>query len=355
MTTGMAGDPHVTICVPAFNAARTLARTLDSLLAQDYGDLEVLVCDNLSTDGTAQIAGRYASRGIQYVLNPTPCRWGEENWNHALSLAQGPLIALYHADDIYKPTMVRRQVEFLVRHPEVCSVFTMTERIDLEDRPIRLGTTRLPAELRGRSVFGFEELLNSILRHGDFICTPTMMTRVETLRAVGSFSPEIFASAADLDLWLRMARWRPVGIIDDPLHRYRVHPHQGSQVMERDRTHPAHFFKVIDSYLKLPEVAGIVEPQALRVYELARATDLVHCAMNALASGETDLGRRYLSRAMAWRHMVTALERPRALGKMLVGLGLMIATRLGTGQACARSLDRLYQARLRHLRQPLAG
>src|SRR5665647_61376 len=271
---------HVTVCIPAYNASRTLRRTLDSILSQDYPDFDVLVCDNSSTDNTAEIVRGYSDRGVRYFLNPVRTQWAESNWNHALPLAAGPLIALYHADDIYTPTMVRREAEFLSMHPEASSVFTMTQVIDHMDRPVRIGSTRLPVELRGQDLFDFETLFNAVLRHNNFMTVPTLMTRRETIDAVGVFDPQRFESAADIDLWLRMARWRPVGIIDEPLHRYRVSPHQESARIYRLRTHLGHFYWVLDHYLSRPEIGEIVQPQAEAIYRMERSRDHTIFAMN---------------------------------------------------------------------------
>ena len=145
--------PQVTICVPVRNGESTICRTLDSILAQDYPNIEIIVSDNCSTDETAKNVQCYSGCGVNYYLNPQLEAYGESNWNHILSLAKGPLIALYHADDIYTPTMVRRQVEFLEAHSETSAVFTMSQTIDEQDRPIRMGCFRLPKKLRGQEFF----------------------------------------------------------------------------------------------------------------------------------------------------------------------------------------------------------
>ncbi len=140
--------PRVAICVPVRNGARTIQRTLDSLLNQDYPNYEIIVSDNYSNDDTANIVSQYASNGVKYFFNPVLEKWGaESNWNHILTLAEGPFIALYHADDIYTPTMVQRQVDFFLKYPEASAVFAMTQTIDEYDRPIKRGNIKLPQEV----------------------------------------------------------------------------------------------------------------------------------------------------------------------------------------------------------------
>ena len=347
--------PLVTICIPAFNAEATLARTLESILAQDYPNFEVIVSDNRSTDDTAQIVRGYAARGIRYFLKPEHSDLAEPNWNYVLSLASGPFIALYHADDLYTPTMVRRQVEFLQAHPEVSSVFTMTQMIDEHDRLIRMGSTRLPDELRGRGYFDFPTLLNAVLKYGNFMIVPTMMTRREILDAAGVFRWEKFASASDIDLYLRMAQWGPIGIIDEPLHRYRISAEQGSAQLNRLRTYLAHFFVVLDCYLEMPEVKQFAQPQAVALYQMQRAADQVLCAMNLLALGRGNEARARLREALHWRHFVTALRRPRLLGRLVVGICLRVSLYGGFGTSLGRQVLRAYQRDLQRRRKPMEG
>jgi glycosyltransferase involved in cell wall biosynthesis len=335
MNSSMAASAHVTICVPAFNAERTLRRTLDSILAQDYPDFDVLICDNASTDNTAQIAGEYASRNVRYVFNPARNRLAERNWNYALRFTQGPLIALYHADDIYTPTMVRRQVEFIQTHTDVSAVFTKTRMINEQDRPIRLGTVLQPKALRGQECFAFPILFNAVLKYRNFLTVPTLMTKKEALDAVGMFDLR-FRSAADIDLWFRLSRLGSVGVINEPLHYYRISAQQGSAQIDQGRTEIADFFRVIDNYLTRPEVVKIVKSDALAYYEIDRAIDSVSCAMNLLVQRDKVRAIARLKEALHWRHFSMACHRPRHLAHLLEGVGLYVLGTLGAGVLAGR-------------------
>ena len=338
--------PPVTVCVPVRNGSKTIRCTLDSILAQDYPNFEVIVSDNCSTDDTASIIQEYADRGVKYYLNPKLEAWGESNWNNVLSLASGPFIALYHADDIYTPTMVRRQAEFLQAHPEVSSVFTGTQCIDEFDRPIRLKSTPFPDEYKGQEVFEFPELFNAVLKYGNFMTVPTLMTRRETLDAVGVFNHQEFATASDIDLWLRMARWRPIGIINEPLHRYRVSSQQGSVQLNKRRTHLAHFFWVIDHYLNKPDVKHIIQSSALTIYQRHRNRDYVICAVNLLELGRAKEAMTCLKTALR------ASPRPGRF-RLLVGVVLLVSIWLGLGIITGHVIYRLYQWILRRQRRPI--
>ncbi len=347
-------SPRVTVCVPVRNGALTISRTLDSILAQDYPNIEIIVSDNCSIDETAKIVQAYADRGVGYYLNPRLETYGESNWNHILSLATGPLIALYHADDIYTPVMVRRQIEFLEAHPETSAVFTMSQTIDEQDRPIRMGTTHLPAKLYGHDRFEFNEFFNGLLKYRTFVPVPTMMTRRSVLAAVGVFRWQLFASASDVDLYLRMARqWGPVGIIDEPLHKYRISSVQGSAVIAKNRTTLFDFFRVIDAHLSDPDEKQGVRPQSLAYYELYRSSNLFTCTLNLLVQGNTVEARARL-REVKWKYFITALRSPPLLARLMIGVGLLIAVCLGCGAVVGRLISWARARRSAWLRLPVA-
>lgn len=345
--------PHVTICVPVRNGARTIQRTLDSLLNQDYPNYEIIVSDNYSDDDTAKIVSQYASNVVKYFINPVLEKWGESNWDHILTLAEGPLIALYHADDIYTSTMVRRQVEFLQKKPQASAVFTMSQIINEQDRPVRMGYFRLPDEYQGQDTFPFSDLLNAVLKHTSFCIVPTMMARKAVLDQVGHFNWQRFFSAADIDLYLRMAQVGPIGIINEPLHKYRISAQQGTSIINKSRTHLAHFFLVMDDWLSRPDMNQCVESSARKIYEMYRASDMVICAMNMIVLKQPQEAKKALSDVLNTRVLVTAIHRPKRLLVLLMGMLMLVSTSIGLGSFAAHVLYRVNQWYSRSQREPL--
>src|SRR6267154_114570 len=199
------GAPKVSVCLPCYNAEKTIARTLESLLAQDYANFEILICDNSSTDNTVKIVSTYNDARIKLIINPfvkTP----EDNWNHSLAAAKGYYVALYHADDLIEKSMIRAQVEFLETHTEACAVFVATQIIDEKDTPIEITSLKFnaPEKYVGQNVFDFQSLFNAILRYDNFIM-PTLMTRKEVLEHLGGFEHNKFKTSSDLGMWLKLA------------------------------------------------------------------------------------------------------------------------------------------------------
>ena len=131
-------SPRVSIGVPVYNGERYLGATLDSLLAQTFGDFELIICDNASTDGTEAIARAYAGRDarVRYVRqerNLGPPR----NYNHAFELSRGEYFRWFPSDDLAAPQSVARCVEVLDREPSVVLAYPKTTLIDEDGRVLR--------------------------------------------------------------------------------------------------------------------------------------------------------------------------------------------------------------------------
>jgi glycosyltransferase involved in cell wall biosynthesis len=102
---GRSRPRSISVVVPAYNAAATLADQLDALAAQQYeGDWEVVVADNCSTDGTAELARRYAPRFTAFtVVDAGPSRGHSASRNAGAKAARGELLAFCDADDVVAP------------------------------------------------------------------------------------------------------------------------------------------------------------------------------------------------------------------------------------------------------------
>ena len=123
--------PRVSFAIPVRNGERFLARALDSLLAQDFTDFEVVVCDNASTDATPEILRRYARHDprIRAVRNARDI--GQiENFNLALERSRGELVRWMGADDWLEPSYASRCVAALDARPDAVGVTTQWRFID---------------------------------------------------------------------------------------------------------------------------------------------------------------------------------------------------------------------------------
>ena len=99
--------PLVSIVVPAYNAERFLGEALASILAQSYRELEIIVCDDASTDRTGAIARETGDARVRYLRNDATLG-GYGAMNRGVRESRGEYVAIYHADDIYDQRIVER-------------------------------------------------------------------------------------------------------------------------------------------------------------------------------------------------------------------------------------------------------
>jgi len=297
----MSGNsPLVSIVVPVYNGERFLRASLDSILAQRYRPIDVLVMDDASTDSTASIIASYGER-VRAIRQPRN-RGIYGNANDGIALARGDYIAVYHADDLYEPEIVERQVAFLESHPQAGAVFCKDIMIDPQGR--EEGRLVLPSEVRGERPLDYAVVFNSLLKFKNaFLMCPSAMVRAAIYRDVGVYRDAQFRNSADLDMWLRIARRSAIGILDQYLFRYRFGHGNSAQRYHQLRTDAERFFTIMDLYLNEGDRA-LAAPQALAAYEAHRAEDQLTRCLNAyvlgrLAEGRAILGEFRVSRLLA--------------------------------------------------------
>lgn len=292
--------PLVSICIPTYNASRTIRKTLVSILAQTYPNIEVIVSDNASTDDTVAIIEALGDPRVQVIRGETNIG-GEANFEKCLRLGRGPYTAVYHADDIYTPTMVERQVAFLEATPEAGAVFTAGRMIDPEDHD--LGPYPMPATLHHATAplsFDQPTLARMILRYGNFVICPSVLARTAVYQQeIGIWNGRQFGSSADLDVWLRIVERHALGFLPEPLIHYRRSQQQGSHQIHYLRTAPPDILKVLDHHLATPAWQAFLTEEDLGHYRRFLLKELVVRACNAHVKGDHDLARTLLQEADA--------------------------------------------------------
>jgi glycosyltransferase involved in cell wall biosynthesis len=209
--------PLISAIVPVYNGERFLAQALDSALAQTMRDLEIVVVNDGSTDGSGALADGYASRypGIVRVHHQ-PNQGLCHARNAALGMARGEYLALLDSDDIWLPHHLEESIAVLHRHSEIALVHADIERIDVDGNSLGYATrywSRLGAD-------AFRELF---LRH-EHVCCPTAVFRRDAIERTGNFDPQFNRlGCEDRDLWLRIAGIAEIRYLDNVHARYRLH------------------------------------------------------------------------------------------------------------------------------------
>jgi glycosyltransferase involved in cell wall biosynthesis len=219
--------PTVSVVIPTYNRCDVLPEAVESVLAQTYRDVEVVVVDDGSRDGTAAVMTPFIARGVRYVRRANGGNYAARNTGVAVS--RGPLVAFLDDDDVWYPDKLERFVAFMSQHPEVSAVFSDVEKLE--------GTTRVSSFARGAPVFGAwlgprrrleavvltqRAMYLSLLQEIP-ILPSALMVRREAFERTGGFD-ESWRSFGDWEFCLRFARTERFGYIDAPLTTLRISP-----------------------------------------------------------------------------------------------------------------------------------
>ena len=202
-------NPKVTVLMPAWNAERTLAGAMESVLTQTLGDFELLVVEDGSTDETPIILRNYRDSRVRVIRN-------EKNLGLTGSLAvgleqaRGRYVARMNAEDVSSPMRLQRQLELLEANPRMGLVTCCATRIDA--RGAKVGERLTPAD--GESIRRWLRVENCIV-HG------AVMLRRETLDALGGYDATL-DHAQDYDLWLRLSERYDLAALPDKLYAARA-------------------------------------------------------------------------------------------------------------------------------------
>lgn len=220
--------PRVSIGVPVYNGERYLAATLDSLIAQTFDEFELVICDNASTDRTAEIAQAYSGRDRRIRYVPSDRNIGSvRNFNRAFQLATGEYFRWFSADDLAAPESLARCVEVLDQEPAVVLAYPKTRLIDGQGQAIRDYDDRLHLTMADPCE-RFQELLGRI----GYTNAVYGLMRSATVRRTALFGPyyasdEVFQA----ELVLHGAFWE----IPEVLFFRRMHAAASSGMTRAER------------------------------------------------------------------------------------------------------------------------
>lgn len=203
--------PRVSVCLLTYNRAAMLPRSIDSLLAQSHGDFELIINDDCSTDGTEEVCRSYAKSDprVRYFKNPTNLTFSG-NQNAAILRATSDYVALVHQGDVYRPNLLEKWTESLVRNPSAALVFNALEQADDQGRAVRVYRHPYGPLVRGLQMF------DEMIRIRSSPIFGIAMVRRQCVLAAGPFDPRL-PILADVDMWLRLLLHHDAAYVSEPL------------------------------------------------------------------------------------------------------------------------------------------
>ncbi len=247
--------------LPTYNVADYLRPAIESVFQQTYGNWELIVVDDGSTDGTPAFLDRLTDPRIR-VLRQRHCGLPARLRNKGLATAQGDYVAFLDSDDIWCPDKLDIQLSALREHSECGWTYCLATRIDDGGEEIRTNSCAPAHPLKGW-------IVRELMTLEAVVATPTVLVRRDLLMAVGGFD-ETFSFCEDYDLWIRLAIASQVTIVPNTLAQ--VRNHQGSYTFGR--------FEVGESWVQLYEkLAVMLQDPTLRTLARGRRTaSLIHLA-----------------------------------------------------------------------------
>jgi len=273
--------PLVSVVIPVYNAEALISRAIDSVLAQDYSPIEIIVVNDGSTDNTAEMVRRYAGRGVRLIdlprnLGASGCR------NAGIAAARGPFIAFLDADDEWLPGKLTAQVAAFQATPNCSMSVCDGEWLDPDGSVV--GTV-----LADAPEFDDGEAWRVMLGRS-FIHTSCVLTTKALLDKFGGFDTALVV-AEDWDLWIRLGLEGRYTFTREKFVTVHVTP---GSLMKREARNTPHYL--------LPMIARHLEEQRDRLSPSERrriwATQLERVGRTACEHGSYLEGAGMLARAM---------------------------------------------------------
>lgn len=287
----------VSVVVPTFNRAHLLRRTLDSVYRQTYQNLEVIVVDDGSTDGTRSVVERHPAKP-RYVRKPNGGK--SSALNAGLPLATGEYLWIADDDDLALPHKLVQQVQVLNRNPDAAIAYSAA--YDFQGAPRNI------VDYRPAPEYGPDHQLAKVLDLG-LVTGGGALYRTSALRAMAPFD-EALVRSQDLDMWIRLARRYPLARVSFPGMLYRRH--SGLRGTAADRfppeqnearwlAHDSRIYRKVYSGMALSELDPLLgdgsTPDRLAAALVFRSKLMLRRGLVAEAAADARLARHYLGRA----------------------------------------------------------
>lgn len=215
-------SPKVSVIMPTYNHASFVSEAIESVLAQQGVDFELLIADDGSQDDTVAVARTHHDPRIRITANPVN-RGACVVVNELIASAQGEYIALLNSDDAWAtPTKLAAQVRLLDSQPDIGASFGRAAFMDRDGQAMAKGDVAFghAFDQGNRSQ---AEWIRRFFEHGNCLCHPTMLIRKRCYDELGGYNNRL-RQLPDFDMWVRLVKRFQIHISEDEWVKFRVLP-----------------------------------------------------------------------------------------------------------------------------------
>ena len=207
-------QPLISVLLPSYNHEEYIEEAIESVLNQTYKNIEFLIADDGSSDGTPQKIMQYKDRVADITLFETNTR---KTFDYLTKKATGKYIALMHSDDIWMPDKLEMQVAYMESHPECAACFTGANEIYDDGRVVR---SRLFRQINMNK----EAWIRHFFENGNCLAHPSIMIKTQMYQWLRFETlPRTFTQLPDFWMWINLVLKEEIHIIEKELINFRFH------------------------------------------------------------------------------------------------------------------------------------
>lgn len=208
-------NPLVSFCIPTFNRAKFLRKTLESALNQTVNDFEIIIVDDASTDSTEEVVRGVSDKRIRYFRNQKNLGV-PKNYNYVFSLARGEFLCLLEDHDLLEPNYLKELLPLFKVHPTLAFAFCAIMMIDQNGNKQIKYSHSLPKIIPGNKA------LRMFLTRLTCPCSLTTLIRRSSLADLKEPFSLKFWWYADINLWMQLVAKGDLGYVNSPLLQMRI-------------------------------------------------------------------------------------------------------------------------------------
>ncbi len=216
----------ISVLIPSYNHTQWINQAVDSVLTQTYQNIEVIIVDDCSSDGSQSIIKELAKKDSRIIYKLLPENIGAVlAMKEAFLLSSGEYVATISSDDTWCKDKLQKQIEML-NSSNYGAVFTKVHFVNQygKAKKKQKNMFNVPKEI---NIQNRESILRFFALRGNFLCHPSVLIKKECYLEYGFYDPR-FRSLPDFDFWVRLLFKYDISIIDEPLVNFRIHTYNES-------------------------------------------------------------------------------------------------------------------------------